>query len=104
MNAKISLLYKKIDFLLNVSRAKKKVVLFLEIDRVKIFSSPTCLHSRMCIRIYLLFQTKKHTQNTKKQLAKETKENRKTKETKDEREKENVVAVNNICGKSNGIR
>ena len=96
--------YKKIDFLLNVSRAKKKVVLFLEIDRVKIFSSLTCLHSQMCIRIYLLFQTKNHTHNTQKQLAKQTKENGKTKETKDEREKENVVAVNNICGKSNGIR
>ena len=58
----------------------------------------------MCIRIYLLFQTKNHTHNTQKQLAKQTKENGKTKETKDEREKENVVAVNNICGKSNGIR
>ena len=35
--------------------------------------------------------------------AKETNDNRKTKETKEEKEKENLV-VNNICGKSNGIR
>ena len=39
-----------------------------------------------------------------KQKAKETKEKRKIKETNEEREKENVAAVNNICGKSNGIR
>ena len=50
--------------------------------------------------ICILFQTKKHTEAK----AKETKENRKTKETNEEREKENVVVVNNIYGKSNGIR
>ena len=53
----------------------------------------------MCIIICFLF--KKHTE---RQKTKETKEKRKTKETKEEKEKENVVAVNSICGKLNGIR
>ena len=48
--------------------------------------------------IFLVSNKKK----TQKQKAKETHENKKTNETK-EKEKENVV-VNNICGKSNGIR
>ena len=53
----------------------------------------------MCIICFLF---KKHTE---RQKAKETKEEkRKTKETKEEKEKENVVAVNSICGKLNGIR
>ena len=54
----------------------------------------------MCIIIYIFC----FKENTHKQNAKETKEKRKTKETKEEKEKKNVVAVNNICGKSNGIR
>ena len=45
----------------------------------------------MVKNIYFLFQTKKRT-------------HKKQKETKEEREKENVTVVNNICGKSNGIR
>ena len=66
-----------------VLRIKKEVVLFPEIGLVKIFSSFTCPHSRMCIRIYIfLFQRKK----THKQKAKETKENRNTKETKEEKD------------------
>ena len=41
----------------------------------------------------------------KKPKGKETKqENRKTKETKKEKEKGNIVVVNSICRKSNGIR
>ena len=35
---------------------------------------------------------------------KKTHTDKKQKETKEEREKENVIVVNNICGKSNGIR
>ena len=58
----------------------------------------------MCIRIYTFVSNKKSPPHIKKQKAKETKENRKTKETNKEREKENVAVVNNICGKSNGIR
>ena len=46
----------------------KKLILSLEIGRVK---SLTCLHSRMCIRIYILIKkTKKKT----RQKAEETKE------------------------------
>ena len=37
-------------------------------------------------------------------LNKKTHTDKKQKETKEEREKENVIVVNNICGKSNGIR
>ena len=48
----------------------------------------------MCIRIYFLL----------KKTTKKTEEKRKGKETKEEKEKENVVAVNSICGKSNGIQ
>ena len=50
--------------------------------------------------IYFFCQTKTQ---TIKQKAKEIKENRKTKEAKEEKEKKNVVATNNVCGKSNGI-
>ena len=78
---------------------KKKVVLFPEIGQMKNFLSLTLPHSRMCIRINL-FQTKK----THNQKAKETKENRKIKETNEEKEKGNVVVVNNICEKSIGTR
>ena len=49
----------------------------------------------MCIRIYVFVSNKK----PHKQKSKETNENRKTKETKELKEKENVVIVNNICGK-----
>ena len=59
----------------------------------------------MCILLYIFCL-----QNTHKQKAKKTKEEiRNTKETKkkkkkNRKEKENVVAVNRDCGKSNGIR
>ena len=56
-----------------------------------------------CVSEYIFFVSNKKKQ-MQKQKAKETKENRKIKETNEEREKENVAAVNNICGKSNGIR
>ena len=50
----------------------------------------------MCIGMYIFCLKKPH-----KQKGKETKqENRKTKE---EKEKGNIVVVNSICGKSNGI-
>ena len=52
---------------------------------------------------YFLFQQIKTHSHTRKQTAKETKEYRKTKETQEEEEKENVVVLNNICRKSNGI-
>ena len=55
----------------------------------------------MFIRIYIVCFKQK---NTHTQKAKETKENIKVKETREEKEKENVVAVNSICGKSNEIR
>ena len=54
--------------------------------------------------MYFLFQTKKRHTHTTKQKADETKENRKTKETNGKKEKENVVVINNICGKSKEIR
>ena len=83
---------------------KRKLSCFLKSTGLKFFHHlPACIVE--CVSEYTFcFRQKKHTHNTQKQLAKETKENRKTKETKDEREKENVVTVNNICGKSNGIR
>ena len=63
----------------------KKVVLFPEIAWMKIFSSFTHPHRRMCIRTYIFcFKQKTHTQTESK---KKSKENRKTKETKEEKEK-----------------
>ena len=54
----------------------------------------------MCIGMYIFCLKKPH-----KQKGKETKqENRKTKEIKKEKEKGNIVVVNSICRKSNGIR
>ena len=47
----------------------------------------------MVKNIYFLFQTKKRTQTKSKKKPK-----------KKGRKKESVVVVNNICGKSNGIR
>ena len=74
----------------------KKVVLYPEICQVKIFWSPIVER----VSEYIFFISKKP--QTHKQ-AKETEEKRR-KETKYENEKENVVAVNIICGKSNGMR
>ena len=50
--------------------------------------------------MYFLF--KKNIQTNKKQ-KKTKEEKKKTKEIKEEMEKENVVIVNSICGKSNRI-
>ena len=52
---------------------QKKVVLFLEIDRLKIFLSLTSLHSQMCIRIFF-FNFKKQTNKQKKNTKKQTKQ------------------------------
>ena len=80
----------------------KKVVLFPEIGLVKNCSSLIRPHNGMCIRIYIFcFYHKKHIH---RQKVKESERKRKTKETIKEKEKENVVAANNICGKSNGIQ
>ena len=57
----------------------------------------------MSIRIYI-FCFKKKKRHTHKQNAKETKEKRKVKETKEQRENGNVVVLNSIRGKSNGIQ
>ena len=67
----------------------KKVVLFPEIGWVKIFSSLTRLHSRMCSRLYIFNFKKKKT----KKKHKKTKKAKETNWTKE-----------NICRKSNGIQ
>ena len=59
----------------------KKVVLFPEIDRIKIFISLTQPHSRMCIRIYL-FNFKKSKQTSKQKTNKKTKKAKECKEKK----------------------
>ena len=78
---------------------KKKVVLFPEIGRVKIFLSLTSPHSRMCIKIYskyiLIFQKKPTKQN-------KTKEDKKQKNPKKKREclwkiKRNIMVRLRIC-------
>ena len=71
----------------------KKVVLFPEIGRVKIFLSLTSPPSRVCIRIYIFCFKQKNIHRNK---TKETKENRKTKETKEETEKVNVVYTTSV--------
>ena len=55
---------------------QKKVVLFPEIGRVKLFLSFTRLYSGMCIRIYIFNFKKQQTNNKKTRVkkAKETKE------------------------------
>ena len=53
---------------------KKKVVLFPEIGLVKIFSSLTRPHSRMCIRIYIFLISKKQRNKQKTKKTKKTKE------------------------------
>ena len=69
------------------------------------YSSKIAVHyqllgSGICIRTYFLFK-----KCTNKQKEKETKEEkRKKRENKGDKEKENVVVVNSIYGKSNVIR
>ena len=61
-----------------MTKAKKKVVLFPEIGRMKFFLSLTRPHSGVCIRIYIF--------NIKKQTNKQKKKNiKKAKETKEEK-------------------
>ena len=52
---------------------QKKVVLFPEIEWLKIFLSLTSLHSQMCIRIFF-FNFKKRTNKQKKNTKKQTKQ------------------------------
>ena len=56
----------------------KKVALFPEIGRVKIFLSLNRPHSRMCIKIYI-FNFKKQTNNQKNQKQKKTRLQKKRK-------------------------
>ena len=86
-------------------RPKKKLSCFRKSAGWKFFHY---LPARIvaCVSEYIFFVSnkKKTHAHTQKQKAPETKEHRKTIETKKEKEKENVVVVNNICGKSNGMR
>ena len=80
---------------------KKRLSCFRKSAGCKFFHHlPACIVE--CVSEYIFFVSNK--KKMQKQKAKETKENRKIKETNEEREKENVAAVNNVCGKSNGIR
>ena len=63
----------------------KKVVLFPDIGRVKIFLSLIRPHCQMCIRIYIFNFTKTKRQNKKTKKAKETKE-------------ENRISLENLTG------
>ena len=66
-----------------IGKAKKKVVLFPEIGRVKIFISLTRPHSRMCMAIYI-FNFKKQT-NKQKKKQEYKKNKKKTKEVNEEK-------------------
>ena len=59
-----------------IGKAKKKVVLFPEIGRVKIFISLTRPHSRMCMAIYI-FNFKKQTNKQKKKREYKKKQKKK---------------------------
>ena len=59
------------------SKAKKKGVLFLEIDRVKVFLSLTRLHSRMCIKIYIFKFKKRQANNINNKKNKHQKKQKK---------------------------
>ena len=77
-------------------RPKYEVVLFPETGRVKIFSLLTRPHSRMCIRIYIFFQTKK-------QKAKETKGDRKIERNQKKKRRKKMlllltISVENLTG------
>ena len=82
--------------------AKNKAKKFLEISQAKNFYHlPACIVESVSEHILFVSHKKTH---TNKQKTKETKENRKTTEIKEEKEKENAVFVNSICGKSNMIQ
>ena len=70
-----------------IGKAKKKVVLFPEIGRVKIFISLTRPHSRMCMAIYI-FNFKKQTNKQKKK--REYKKSKKKKTTKEANEEKRI--------------
>ena len=57
---------------------KKKLVLFPEIGRMKLFLSLTRLHSRMCIRIYIFNFKKQEYKKKQKKLKKKREYLRKT--------------------------
>ena len=79
----------------------KKVILFPEITRVKMFLSFIHPHSRVCIRIYIFnFQKKKEKEN-KKNSQKTMKQKNNNKKTKTSKGK---WSRTNICGKSNGLQ
>ena len=66
-----------------ISTWTKKVILFPEIAWVKIFSSFTHPHSRMCIRIYIFrFKQKKHIQTKSKKKLKKKEKQKKPKKKK----------------------
>ena len=70
--------------------------MFLEFNSIKFFYLlPTCIIE--CVSEYILIVSRKLTQT---HTQKKSKRNYKRKETKEEREQENLVAVNSICGKS----
>ena len=61
---------------LKVLSGQKKVVLSLEIGRVKLFLSPTRPHSQMCIRICIVnFNNNNTNNNNNKQEGKNSKRN-----------------------------
>ena len=73
-----------------MTKARKKVVLFPEIGRMKFFLSLTRPHSGVCIRIYIF--------NIKKQTNKQKKKNiKKAKETKEEK----IISLENWFKKIN---
>ena len=74
----------------------KKVVLFLEINLVKISLSLTAHIVRMCIRTFICFK-KKHTRTQTQTKSKKKLNKRKTKETNKKRE--NIAVVNSIYKK-----
>ena len=93
-------------------RAKKTVVLFPEIGRVKFFLSFTRLHSRMCIRILknILSLTRPHSRmciriyifNFKKQANKQKKTRIQKKQKKLKKKREYIRKINKnkyICGR-----
>ena len=92
---------KKLDFLLSVSRPKKKLSCFLKSK--KHFSSLTCPHSLMCIRIYTFCFRQKNTHIThrNKKQKKLKKTEKQTKPKKKGRKKMLLlltISVENLTG------
>ena len=72
---------------------QKKVVLFLEIRRVKIFLSLTHPHSRTCVGIYTFNLKQKNSNN-----------NNNNKKQEDKKKQKKLENKKNIGGKSNRLR